>query len=272
MLLWLFELACVPILGFAIGTSARRAGPRAFATDYALLAVAGLVGEASAIAWYRYYGYADAWHLRVAGVPLLVPLIWPLVILSAREVRDALFPGLHPWRGALVVLVLVCADASMVEVLAVRAGLWSWAEGGHLGVPILGVLGWGYFAAAADLALARLRGARRILVVPVALAVAHGLICASWWACLRWVLRGDLGIGSSMALVVASALATLVALDRRRKGRLIPFDVALPRVIAAALFLALFVVTAIGELVLLAHVVCVAVPYFAASRLSRAEG
>lgn len=269
MPLWVFEVLCVPVLALAIGVSARRAGVRAFAIDYALLAVAGWLGEASSIAWYRYYGYAEGWHARVLTVPLLVPLVWPLVILSAREVRDALFPGVDPLRGALAVTVLVIADASMVEVLAVRAGLWSWAEGGHLGVPLLGIVAWGWFAGAADLAMSRFRGRARWLVVPAALALAHALIIASWWACLRWVLRGDLGWGSSVGLAVLGVLATWVALRCRRAGHLIPFEVALPRIVAAALFVVLFVVTAPGDVALLAHVTCIALPYFAASMLSR---
>lgn len=269
MPLWVFELLCLPVLALAAVLSARRTGARAFAIDYALLAVAGWLGEASSIAWYRYYAYAEGWHLRLLTVPALVPLIWPLVILSAREVRTALFPGLDPLRGALVVCALVIADASMVEVLAVRAGLWSWSEGGHLGVPLLGIVAWGYFAGAADLAMSRLRAGARWLVVPAALALAHGLIIVSWWACFRWVLRGDLGWTSVAGLALLSIGATLVALACRRRKHLIPLAVAIPRMIAASLFGLLFVLTAPTDPGLLAHVTCIAIPYFAASMLSR---
>jgi hypothetical protein len=267
--LWVFEMLCLPVLALAATLSARRVGARAFAVDYACLALAGLLGEASSIAWYRYYGYANGWHLHVLGVPALVPLIWPLVILSAREVRAALFPDIDPLRGALVVCALVIADASMVEVLAVRAQLWSWAEDGHLGVPLLGIVAWGYFAGAADLAMTRFRGRERWLVVPVALALAHGLIVLSWWSLFRWVLRGGLGWGSLAVLASLSLAATAVALSRRRRGYLIPIEVAIPRMIAASLFGLLFVLTAPTDLGLLAHVTCIAIPYFAASMLSR---
>lgn len=272
MPLWVFEIACLPILVLAIAFSARRAGVRAFLVDYALLAFAGLVGEATSIAWYRYYGYAEGWHLRVFGVPLLVPLIWPLVITSAREVRTALYPGLDGARGALVVTALVIADASMVEVLAVRAGLWSWVEGGHLGVPVLGFVAWGYFAGAADFAMSRFHARRRWLVVPVALSIAHVAIVASWWLCFRWVLRGELSLGSLVVLAVMSAIATALAWRARRRGHLIPLEVALPRIAAAALFVVLFFVTAPTDYALFAHVTCIAIPYFAASMLSRRDG
>jgi hypothetical protein len=263
--LWLFELACVPVLAVAIALSARRAGARALAIDYALLAVAGFLGEESCIRLYDHYHYAVGWHLRVDEVPLLVPLIWPLVILSAREVRTALFPRLDASRGALAVFALVALDASMVEVVAVRAGLWRWAEPGHLDVPILGILGWGFFAGAADFAMARWKGALRVLVVPFALMVAHALIVISWWACFRWTLRGDLGVTSFVVLFGISVLAIAKALELRRVGRTIPIAVALPRVIAASLFFTLLVTTAPFDLGLWLHVAAIAVPYALAS-------
>jgi hypothetical protein len=262
--LQVFELLCVPVLALAIGLCAHRVGARRFAIDYVTLAVAGWLGEASSIAWYRYYEYASGWDLRVLTVPLLVPLIWPLVILSAREVRDALFPNVGRFTGAAIVMVLVSADASMVEVLAVRAGLWTWAEGGHLGVPILGILAWGYFAGAADLALRRYQGRDRWLAIPAALALAHVLIVASWWACFRWVLRQELGPASLGVVAVSSAAATFVALRLRRAGRTIPVSVAVPRIVAASLFVALLA-TARPDAALIAHVVLVAIPYSTAS-------
>ncbi len=267
MPLWLFELACVPVLAMAIALSARRAGALAFAIDYALLAVAGFLGEESCIHLYEHYHYASGWHARIDAVPLLVPLIWPLVILSAREVRTALFPKLDPLRAALVVFGLVALDASMVEVVAVRAGLWRWAEAGHLGVPILGILGWGFFAGAADLAMARWSGWRRIFVVPFALGIAHALIVISWWACFRWTLRGELGATSFIVLLGLSLLAASRALELRRDGLTIPFAVAVPRVVAASLFFALLVSTAPLDFALWMHVLAIGVPYALASAL-----
>src|SRR4051812_38551467 len=86
----LFELACLPVVAFALALLARGRPSRELACDYALLAVASLVGEATCIGFYGFYSYAPGWHARVLEVPLLVPLIWPLVILSAREVATAL--------------------------------------------------------------------------------------------------------------------------------------------------------------------------------------
>ena len=114
-----FEIACVLVITLTLATMSRAVAPRALLRDYAALAVAAWVGEDSAIAFYRFYAYAPGWHLRVHHVPVLVPLIWPLVILSAREVVSKLWPEVRAWRP-LVVGAVVAFDASLVEVVAVR--------------------------------------------------------------------------------------------------------------------------------------------------------
>lgn len=282
MPLALFELCCVAIVALTLAMMAR--GPAATSrgsrskpvvglllADYGALAVAGFLGEESCIALYRFYAYAPGWHARVHHVPLLVPLIWPLVILSARAVIGALAPDAG--RGARAVLVgaVVCFDASLVEVVAVRAGLWTWAEAGHLGVPLIGILGWGFFAAAAELVLSSGSRLRHVILWALAPAATHALLLASWWALFRWTLRGDLGGASVVGILAAGALAAAVAARLRRDGRAIPLEVALPRVIAASLFLALLVTTAPGDVALWLHTAAVAVPYLAATRF-RAAG
>ncbi len=106
------------------------------------------------------------------------------------------------WRP-LIVGAVVAFDASLVEVVAVRAGLWSWAEPGHLGVPLIGMLGWGYFAIGADAALGR---GRRLAAVVAAPAAAHALIQLTWWGAFRWGLRRDLGSASVAGMAVIGVL------------------------------------------------------------------
>jgi hypothetical protein len=261
-----FEILCALVVLATLGTMAwtlPTAALRArLVADYALLAVAGLVGEQTSITMYRHYAYAADWHARVFDVPLLVPLIWPLVILSARAVRQSLFPEARAWHRPLFVGLLVTADASLMEVLATRAGLWSWAEPGHLGVPVLGILGWSFFAGAADALLDRLEGAARVLLVPGSVLVAHALICASWWYGLKWTLRGDLGAASVLAVVALGALATAKGWSLRRAGRLLPRAVVLPRLAATALFVVLFATSALDSWMCWAHLAAIALPYW----------
>jgi hypothetical protein len=264
-----FELACLGIVVLTLLLMARTRPLRALLVDYVALAIAAWIGEDSCVHVYRHYAYADAFHARLHHVPLLVPLIWPLVILSARAVADALFPLLPPARRALVIFALVCFDASMVEVLAVRAGLWSWAEGGHLDVPVIGILGWGYFAAVADGILAGPSRTRHALALVAAPIATHLLLVGTWWGSFRHVLRGDLGVASSWGMAALGALALGVAAQRRKAGCGIALDTALPRVAAALLFFGLLVVAAGDQPRYWAHVASVAVPYLVATRFTR---
>jgi hypothetical protein len=265
MSLAVFEILCALVVALTIAASLR-AEPtperraRSFG-DYVLLAIAGFVGEQTSITLYRHYDYAPDWHLRLGDVPLLVPLIWPLVILSARAVREALFPAAKAWQRPLLLWLFVCADASLMEVLATRADLWTWSEPGHLDVPVLGILAWAHFAAAADVLLDRLEGLSRVLVVPASVLVAHALICASWWYGLKWILRGDLGTASVIAVAVLGALASAIAWQLRTQRRVLPLSVSGTRLAATLLFVALFVTTAAGEWPYWVHLVAIGVPY-----------
>ena len=260
----LFEGACVVVIALTLLTMGRARGVGRLLGDYASLAAAAWVGEDTCIELYRFYAYAPGWHLRLHHVPVLVPLIWPLVVLSARDVVGALWPA---WRGRgmarpLAVAALVAFDASLVEVVAVRAGLWSWAEAGHLGVPVIGILGWGYFALGADLALSRDRPLLAVALGPLA---AHALIIASWWGLFRWALRGALGPASLAGVAALGLLAVAAVLLTRRRGAVIPLAIAGPRMIAAALFVALLVSSAPADAPLWVHAAAVAVPYLAAT-------
>ncbi|MDQ3033891.1 MAG: hypothetical protein M3Y87_15855 [Myxococcota bacterium] len=111
-----FELACVGIVVATLVAVSRRTPWRALLADYALLAGAGWIGEQTCISLYRFYAYDAAWDGRVGDVPILVPLIWPLVILSARDVATGLFPRAEGLRRAAIVGAIVALDASLVEV------------------------------------------------------------------------------------------------------------------------------------------------------------
>ena len=265
-----FELACVAIIALALAAMARLRPWPELLRDYAALAVAGWLGEETCVAWYEFYAYSPAWHGRLDHVPVLIPLIWPLVILSARAVVDTLVPGAG-WRRPLLVGALVVFDASLVEVIAVRARLWGWAEPGHLGVPVLGIVGWGFFAAFADLALGLRHRARHLGLVP-ALIATHLCILAAWWGCFRWIVRGPLGDASFVGLGALSALALAAAWAVRRRGRAISLDVALPRMVAAALFLVTLAVVAPRDGRLWLHAALVAAPYLAATAFTRGAG
>ncbi len=250
------ELACAAVLGLYVAAAG---SGRAALADVLLLGAGAWVGEEICIRGYHAYAYAPAWHLFLDRLPLAVLLTWPAVILSGRAVAK-LLSGAIAARGrggealpsspeeaipvrahlpiALWTGLVVWFDASLVEPVATHAGLWHWNLPGPFSVPLVGPLGWGFYAAAGVWCLDRLRGGWRLATVLLAPALAHLLILASWWGALRWVAAPW---PESVALVAGlgfCGVATLVALRARRGGRL-AWREAVPRAGAAAVFFAL---------------------------------
>ncbi len=227
----LLEVACVAIVAAYFVAHRHDASLR---RDAVILGVAALVGEDSMIRAYGHYAYAAGWHLRVDQVPVLIPAIWAPVVLSARAVARALAPGATPLREALLVGALVTFDASLIEPIAVRAGLWSWAEAGVFAVPVAGLVGWGLFAFSATWLLATLRGAMRWLTVPLSVLATHALLLASWWGALRWVARGALPWTACVAVLAVATGVYTAAVWRR--GATLPWRELVPRAVATGFF------------------------------------
>jgi len=249
----LFQLLCFVLMPMAYHGLFKR--NREAVRPAILIFFASWIGEASAVYFYGFYHYSELWWFRIAGVPLLIPLIWPMVILSGREVLRALWPaGIKHEAWALALLVFI--DASLIEVVSVRCGLWSWVEPGYLGVPLIGVAGWAWFALAVMLILRRTSGRRQWWVVPGAPIILHLLLVASWWIFLKWHWRGDW----FWQFAVIIAILAWAALRLRRQRRM-SMDVVRIRLLAAGIFglLLLFTAPLAGRVWL--HVLMVSVPY-----------
>ncbi|MFO0662616.1 MAG: hypothetical protein U0174_01635 [Polyangiaceae bacterium] len=278
MPLALFEVLAAVVVVLTLGAFVFAKTESHLLRSYLALAVSSYIGEETCIRFYEYYLYKPSlweksqWHFLVDYVPALVPLIWPLVILSARQAVKALFPMATGAKLALFVALVVCFDASLVEVLAVRSHYWVWKTGGHLGVPYIGILGWGYFTFGAVYALERADNLFGLLAVPLYGFVAtHGLILATWWGLFRYLPDVSDPVKHAFpAFVLVSLLALAVAFTRRRRGFAIPMTVAGPRLIAASLFFALLWLVARREPSYWVHTALVAVPYFVATRFSSA--
>jgi uncharacterized membrane protein len=233
------QLLCMAIVACAVALLVKRHG-RGVLLAYATLAIAGWVGEETCIRFYKFYSYSDDWWLHLDCVPLLITLIWPLVILSARDVARAL--GASSLRAlTAAVFAIVVVDASMVEIIAVAGGMWSWAEPGYLGVPLIGILGWGFFAGATLAWIDYCERSSKPSWIPFAIVVGpvatHALLVVTWWACFRWTLRGVLAAPSwTMLLPASCVVAWLVASKRTSR---VSLGIQLPRMIAAMLFFAI---------------------------------
>lgn len=252
------ELACAAIVALYLVVRARLdPAPVAFLARLALLAAASWAAEDVCIHVYGFYAYSPRWSLFIDQVPLLIIAIWPVVIHSAwdlarRLVRD---PARVPLVGALLVL----ADASLIEPIAVQSGLWWWTEPGLFAVPPVGILGWAFFAGLAMLTFARPRP-WPLAVFPLASGGVHLLLLAAWWGALRWV-NGTVDPWPVVALAWALSLALAALAWRRRAGARIPRVELLLRVPAAAFFFVLLGLYGSDAWALVAYALAFAPPY-----------
>jgi hypothetical protein len=248
--------AAILILYVAIGARSGAFGWARRILEAAVLAAGATLGEEICMRVYGAYRYDLDW------LPLSVAVTWPVVILSGRAVARLIVQAsgaaerwLPVWTG-----IVVWFDASLVEPIATHAGLWHWSLNGPFGAPLIGPLGWGFYAAAGTLCLQRLRGAWVLLGALIAPVLAQALILATWWGGLR-ELSGAWPEGAALAAgLLLCAAATVLALRVRRSARL-PWREAVPRASAAALFFALLGVRPDGLLALFA--VAFSPPYLA---------
>ncbi len=256
----MIELASLAIVAtFVIVRASRDPSPKTFLARLAVLAAAAFIGENGVIHAYHFYGYdRAAWTIFVDQVPLLILLIWPVVIHSAYDLARSL--ASKPLPIALATAGIVLADASLIEPIAVHAGLWRWTEPGLFEVPPIGVLGWAFFAFGAALVIER--HILLLLVVPAILA--NLLLVVTWWGALRWVSAPiPPAAGVATAYVVSLLLAGLAL---RARDRVPPIDVWL-RAPGALFFFVLLVLSPTSP-ALLAYAIAFAPPYLALTRLS----
>lgn len=233
----LLELACLAIvLLYVVVRGLRDPAPRDFLVRLALLMVASWLAEDTCIRAYGFYTYHPEWSLFVDRVPILIVVIWPVVIHTAWDLARALVtPARVPLVGALVVL----ADASLIEPIAVGSGLWVWHEPGLFAVPPIGIIGWALFTFLALRVFERARApGPRLAILLVAPLGTHVLLLALWWGALRWV-SGDIAPWpfaiAAWALSLALAWRALVM----RAGANIPRVELLLRMPAAGFFFVL---------------------------------
>lgn len=159
----LLELACLAIvILYIVVRGLRDPAPRDFGVRLGLLMVASWLAEDTCIRAYGFYAYHPGWSLFVDQVPILIVVIWPVVIHTAWDLARGLA---RPERVPLASALIVLADASLIEPIAVNAGLWAWSEPGLFAVPPIGIIGWATFTFLALLVFERVRGPARPLVM-----------------------------------------------------------------------------------------------------------
>ena len=250
------ELISLAIVGSYVVVRARMdAEPSAFLGRLAILMAASWAAENTVIHAYGFYAYSPEWSVFVDRVPLLVITIWPMVIHSAWDLAERLTSRRD--RAPLVAALLVLADASLIEPIAVRAGLWHWTEPGLFEVPPIGILGWALFAWACLFVFHRMRAP---WALPIAPALTHPMLLGLWWALFRWI-NGAVPPWPVVALAAGLSLWLALSAHRRRAGANIPLRELMLRVPAAAFFFVLLAVHGRDEPALVAYAVTFAPPY-----------
>jgi hypothetical protein len=242
--------------------------PRAFLRRLALLAVASFLVEDSVIRAYGFYHYDPGWSVFVDRVPLAVLLIWPVVIHSSWELARALIGAEHravPLAGGLLVL----ADASLIEPISVRAGLWTWTEPGLFSVPPIGILGWALYASLCMLVFQHAESRRAwhidLLTWVLAPLGTHVLLLVCWWGLFRWVNTTWNPWPVVGAAWLLSFVLALWSVRVRARFRVLPRDM-LTRVPAASFFFVLLARDGRDDVALVCYALAFALPYLTLMR------
>ncbi|MEW6670432.1 MAG: carotenoid biosynthesis protein [Thermodesulfobacteriota bacterium] len=230
----------------------------------AIISASAWIAEESCILLYRFYDYHAGWNLFLDRVPLLVVVIWPVIILSARDLTSHLRAA-HPGKGPLAGAAVVATDALFIEPIATGTGIWSWNLPGLFNVPPVGILGWFYFAllwmyllddktregplSAYDL---------QLLVLPV--MGTHLLLLLTWWGALRWMNHPLPDPAIAAAAWFVSFFMT-VAIYKNQTGRRIHKKTLLLRLPAALFFLVLLTFKAAGPFSLTVYALAFVPPY-----------
>lgn len=269
---------CVGILLLYVVVRGRRARRDGYLGRFVLrlswVGLAAGLAETTCIRWYGFYAYEPDWVLFFDQVPVLVMVIWPFVIHSAWDLSRYLLGRDHngvPFLGAAIVL----ADASLIEPIAVQAGLWHWHEPGLFSVPPIALLGWAFFALAC---LGLWQQAERrswpgwvdAATVGVAPVLAHSALLVLWWGMLRW-LNHPVPSWVAVASIWPASLAVTVWCFYRRVAKRIPLQVLLLRVPPTLFFAGLLAIHGRQELALVSYVAAFAPPYLVLTLARRSE-
>jgi hypothetical protein len=261
----LLQLTALALVVFYVGFRIiDQPQPRQFLVRFALVLVACWMAEESCILLYKFYSYSPDWSLFLDKVPLLIVLIWPVIIHSAWDLASQL---LHPGHKfvPLATGAIVCSDAALLEPVAVNAGLWSWSEPGIFHVPLIGIVGWGYFAFCCTLMFHWAMGPRpskgwTLLFLLAAVVGTHLLLFTSWWGALRWVNRFNSNI-FAVGIVWALSIALVCTILRRGTGRRVQRKALLLRLPAALFVFLLLALNAGGSALLVVYALAFVPPY-----------
>lgn len=164
---WVLTMIAIPILRWTLGDGVLHRGVTLSVCLLALAMVAALwqqwggrgtvhlvllVGILSwALEWvgsttgfpFGSYHYTPLLQPQLAGVPVLIPLAWLMMLPPAWAVASLITGGRRDWRFVLVSAAAFTAWDLFLDPQMVGWGYWVWANpGGYFGIPWVNFGGW----------------------------------------------------------------------------------------------------------------------------------
>lgn len=263
--MWVFELTVIFFAVIFILSQTGWPHDKRHVILLLLVAVAAWLAEEFSIRLYHFYSYRPQWRLFIGQVPMVVLAVWPAVVYSAWDLASQLL-GNRSKILPLAAGAIVLSDAALIEVVAVRSGLWVWTEPGIFQVPVIGILGWAFFAFFCVLLLRRAgrSAAKKVFLLMPWLPVlaTHLLLLTTWWGLLRW-LSSPINPLIAAAAALSLSLILVVMIFKKRAGRHVKRKTLLWRLPAALFFFALLALHARDDVGLVLFALAFAPPYLA---------
>jgi putative membrane protein len=193
-------------------------------TIAALTWTAELIGSRTGFPFGRYH-YTSLLQPQVAGVPLLIPLAWTMMLLPAWAVASSLLERFAPDKfppnlllhAILTGLVFTAWDLYL-DPFMVSHRIWVWDQPGvYFGIPLVNFLGWWLTAAAVvllvrtlipDFKLAK-RTQKRLILVYVLTWLFQAVGSGLFWGQPGPALAGFVGMGVFALPAVGDSLRSV---------------------------------------------------------------
>ncbi len=182
---------------------------KTFAIVAVLSYLAELLGSQTGIPFGKYH-YTDLLQPQLAGVPLLIPLAWLMMLPPAWAIAQLIVPRSQPRAPIYTVLISALAFTAwdlFLDPQMVRMGFWVWQQPGlYFGIPLANYLGWLLISALITLAV----NPKELPAGPLSLVYVLTWILQTVGQSLFWeqpgpAIFGFFGAGIFVALAVRAS-------------------------------------------------------------------
>ncbi len=170
LVLWVLTMIALPIVGWVLGERALYSGMsvgvviqcaavivalssqwgwqqtlRVFLLVTVVAFFAEWMGSATGLPFGKYH-YTSLLQPQLAGVPLLIPLAWMMMLPPAWAIAQTILgkrASQQPWRGVLLSALAFTAWDLFLDPQMTAWGFWVWDQpGAYFGIPLVNFLGW----------------------------------------------------------------------------------------------------------------------------------